>query len=113
MPFDITKAAVLRPLSCTSSAFFELVELLLHAQWVCCNHGLQTRVDSYHACACTYVPQVAESQRGCMRSQLIGSLMNQAAGVFASDHRCWCPLPHKIFWVVVFFPEFRVSQIEV
>ncbi len=47
-----------------------------------CNHGLQTRVASYHACACTNMPQVSESRRGCMRSQLIGSLMDQAAGVF-------------------------------
>ncbi len=62
MPFDIIKAAVLLPLFCTSSAWFELVELLLHAQWVCMlQHGLQARVASYHACACTIMPQVSES----------------------------------------------------
>ncbi len=64
-PFDITKAPVLRPLSALRQHALNWLHCYcMHNGCALCNHGMQTRVASYHACACTNMAQVSESRHG-------------------------------------------------
>jgi len=82
----------------------------MHNGCGCCNHGLQTRVVSYHACACTNMPEVSESWHDCMRCQLIGSLMNSLQESVHQITGAGVPCQTKLSEIRVHFSELRCSQ---